>query len=108
MSFLAHLLQKEDQKYGTIGVAMSALLVILPKIGRKRFGKDPNVNQMTKGIFKLRLSLLKYVTTYDPDIILRYIDSLTHDKFLLLELSTKMLCTLLCLISGQHVQSLQA
>ena len=86
---------------------MSALLVILPKIGRKRFGKDPNV-KMTKGIFKLRLSLLKYVTTYDPDIILRYIDSLTHDKFLLLELSTKMLCTLLCLISGQHVQSLQA
>ena len=87
---------------------MSALLAILPKIGRKRFGKDPNVNQMIKGIFKLRLSLLKYVTTYDPDIILRYIDSLTHDKFLLLELSTKMLCTLLCLISGQHVQSLQA
>ena len=63
---------------------------------------------MIRGIFKLRPSFPKYVTTYDPDIILRYIDSLPHDRFLLLELLTKNLCTLLCLLSGQRVQSLQA
>ena len=35
------------------------------------------------------------------------IDSLRHDKFLLLELLTKKLCILRCLLSGQRVQSLQ-
>ena len=63
---------------------------------------------MIKGIFKLRPSLPKYVTTYDPYIILRYIDSLPHDKFLLLELLTKKLLTLLCLLSEERLQSLQA
>ena len=62
---------------------------------------------MVKGIFKLRPSLPKYVTTCDSDMILRYIDSLPHNKFLLLELLAKKLFTLLCLLSGQRVQSLQ-
>ena len=88
MSILVHLFHKEDQKYGVIALARSALSVILPKIGGKTF-QDSNVSQMIKGSFKLRPSLPKYVTTYDPDIMLRYIDSLPHDNFLLLELLTK-------------------
>ena len=44
---------------------------------------------MIKGIFKLRPSLPKYITTYDPNIMLRYIDSLPHDNFLLMKLLTK-------------------
>ena len=113
-SFLAHLFHKEDQKYGAITVARSALSAILPKIGGKTFGQNPNVSRMIKRIFKLRPSLPKYVTTYDPDIILRYIERLPHDEFLLLEKSRKKkvlrkkLCILLCLLSGQHVHSLQA
>ena len=108
MSFLAHLFHKEDQKYGAIAVARSALSAILPEIEGKTFGQDPNVSRMIKGMFNLRPSLTKYVTTYDRDIIRRYKDSLTNDKFLLLELSTKKLFTLLCLLCGQRVQSLQA
>ena len=63
---------------------------------------------MIKGIFKLRPSLPKYVTTNHPYITLRYIDSLPHDKFLLLELLTKKLLTLLCLLSEERLQCLQA
>ena len=88
MPILVHLFHKEDQKYSVIALARSALSVILPKIGGKTFDQDSNVSRMIKGRFKLRPSLPKYVTTYDPDIILRYIDSLPHDKFLLLELLT--------------------
>ena len=87
MSFLAHLFHKEDQKYGSIAVESSALWVISPKIRGKTFGRDPNVRRIIKGIFNLRSSLPKYVTTYDLDIIIRYVDSLPHDTFLLLELS---------------------
>ena len=108
MLFSAHLFHKEDQKYGAIAVARSALSAILPEIEGKTFGQDPNVSRMIKGMFNLRPSLTKYVTTYDRDIIRRYKDSLTNDKFLLLELSTKKLFTLLCLLCGQRVQSLQA
>ena len=86
---LAHLFHKEDQKYGAITVARSALSTILPKIRRKTFGQDLNVSRMIKGIFKLRPSLPKYITTYDPNIMLRYIDSLPHDNFLLMKLLTK-------------------
>ena len=47
---------------------------------------------MIKRYFKLRLSLPKYVNSYDSDIILRYLDSLPHSKFMLFELMTKKLC----------------
>ena len=40
---------------------------------------------MVKGIFKLTPSFPKYVTKCDSDIILRYIEYLPHNKFLLLE-----------------------
>ena len=89
MLFLAHLFHKEDQKHGATAAARSPLSAILSKIGGKLFDQDPSVSQMIKVILKLRLSLPKYVITYDPDIILRYIGSLPHDKFLLLELLTK-------------------
>ena len=108
MLFLAHLFHKEGQKHGATAAARSPLSAILSKIGGKLFDQDPSVSQMIKVILKLRLSLPKYVITYDPDIILRYIDSLPHDKFLLLELLTKKLGILLCLLSWQRVQSSQA
>ena len=107
VSFFAHLFNKEDQKYGAMAVARSALSAILPKIGGKTFGQEPNVSQMRHFQGETITSQAKYVTAYDPDIILRYIDSLPHDTFLLLELLIKKLCTLLCLLSG-GVQSLQA
>ena len=66
---------------------MAQLQLKALKIRGKNFGQDPNVCRIIKGIFNLRSSLPKYVTTYDLDIIVRYVDSLPHDTFLLLELS---------------------
>ena len=106
MSFLSDLFHKEGRKYGVIAVARSALSTILPKKEGKTFGKDPDVSRMIKGVFKLRPSLPKYVSTYDPEVILRYITSLPPNKDLLLEMLTKKLCTLLCLLSGQRSQSM--
>ena len=107
MSFLADLFYKENQKYGLIAVARSALSTILPRKEGKTFGKDETVSRMIRGIFKLRPSLPKYVSTYDPDVILRYISNLPSNRELMLEMLTKKLCTLLCLLSGQRAQSIQ-
>lgn len=63
---------------------------------------------MIKGIYKLRPSLGQYVVTYDPEVVLKYISILLPNRKLMLEMLKKKLCTLLCLLSGQRSQSLQA
>ena len=63
---------------------------------------------MIRGICKVRLSIGRYVVTYDPDVLLRYIRSLPRSKEVMLEMLTKKLCTLLCLFSEQRSQPLQA
>ena len=75
MSFLSKMFYEEKRKYCTIAVARSALSAILPNINGLTFGKDNYVSSMIKGILKLRPSLPKYVVTYDPNIILQYMDS---------------------------------
>ena len=105
LQFLAHLFE-EGNNYGSIAVARSALSAILPRKGDFTFGKDKIVSQLLKGIFKLRPSLPKYTSTYDPDIILDYINELPANNQLNLELLTKKLVTLLALLSGQRCQSI--
>ena len=97
MAFLSELFHIDKGNYGVIAVARSALSAILPKQGNATFGKDSNVSRMLRGIFKLRPSFPKHVVTYDPNIVLKYMDSLPTNKDLSLELLTKKLSFL----SGQ-------
>ena len=92
--------------YGVIAVARSTLSAILSKQDNVTFGKDSNVSHMLRGIFKLKLSLSKHVVTYDPNIVLKYMDSLPTNKDLSLELLTKKLCTLFCFLNDQRSQSI--
>ena len=124
MSFLSNMFYEEKEKYETIAVAHSALSAILSKFNGQTFGKDKCVSRMIKGIFKLRLSLPKYIVTYDPDIILQYMDSLPTNNLLSMglltkrslptnnllsmDLLTKKLCTLVCLLSGQRSQTISS
>ena len=61
---------------------------------------------MLRGIFKLRPSIPKHVVTYDPNIMLKYIDSLPINKDLSSELLIKKLYALLYFLSGQRSQSI--
>ena len=106
MSFLADVFHKQNCNYGVIAVARSALSVILLLKEGKRFGECRKASKMLKGIFKLRPAFSKYTVIYDPDIILRYMDTLLNNSSLLLEDLTKKLCTLLCLLSGQRCQTI--
>lgn len=108
MSFLSYLFYHENQKHGVIAVARSALSALLPIRDGETFGKHRNVSKLIKGIFKLRPTLPKYTVTYDPDIVLSYINNLPENSQLLLEMLTKKLCVLLCLLSGQRCQSIAA
>ena len=72
------------------------------------FGKNEEVSRLLKGIFKLRPSFPRYTVIYDPDIILEYIDRLPMNEHLDLEMLTKKMATLLCLLSAQRVQTIGA
>ena len=48
MSFLSDMFYEEKGKYGTIAVAHSALLAILPIINGQTFGKNESVSRMIK------------------------------------------------------------
>ena len=93
-------------KHDVIAVARSALYAIFPKQGSVTFGKDSSVNRMLRGIFKLRPSFPKHVVAYDPNIVLKYMDSLPTNKDYSLGFLTKKLCTLLCFLIGQRSQSI--
>ena len=106
MSVLASLLHKKNCNYGVIAVARSVLSAILLLKEGKRFGECQKVSKMLKGIFKLRPAFPKYTVIYDPDIILRHMDTVPNNSSLLLEDLPKKLCTLLCLLSGQRCQTI--
>ena len=106
MTFLSELFHNDKGNYGVIAVARLVLSAVLPKQDNVTFGKDSNVSRMLRGIFKLRPFLPKHIVTYDPNIVLKYMDSLPTNKDLSLELLTKKLCTLLCFLSGQQSQSI--
>ena len=108
MSFLSDMFYEEKGKYGTIAVARSAISAILLKINRQTFGKDERVSRIIKGILKLGPSLPKYTVAYDPDIILQYMNSLPANNLLSMDLFTKKLCTLLCLLIGQRSQTISS
>ena len=70
------------------------------------FGKDPLVGRTIKGMFRERPSLPRHTVVFDTDVILKYINSLPPNDQLSLELLTKKLVTLLCILSGQRAQSI--
>ena len=106
MAFLSELFHNGRRYCGVIAVAWSVISANLPKQGNVTFGKDSIASRMLREIFKLRPSLPKHVVIYEPNIVLKYMDSLPTNKDLTLELLTKKLCTLLCFISGQRSQSI--
>ena len=105
IDFLSQL-YKEGAKYGYIAAARSALSAVLPKEEGVAFGKDPNVTKFLKGVFRLKPQLPRYTEIYDPDVILKFLETLPENKHLMMEMLVKKLATLLMLLSGQRGQTI--
>lgn len=88
--------------YGSINTIRLALsLVISPEIGN-----DPKIKRFCKGVFRLRPSKPKYNVTWNPESVLKYLETLyPHTNISLTELCQK-LTTLLALITAHRVQTL--
>lgn len=87
--------------YGTINSHRSALSLLIGN----NLALDECVKRLLKGIFKLRPSLPKYSSTWDPQIVLNHISEWVPHSQLNLEKLTKKLVALLSLCTAHRVQT---
>ena len=98
-------LYKSGVQYSGIGTARSALsgFLSLCSEGRIDVGNSVLVKKFMRGVFNKRPALPKYIATWNPDQVLKYLESL-GSELTLLQLSQKV-CILLLLLTGQRGQS---
>lgn len=100
MTFLQYTSEKYNYKYGAINSNRSALNLILIN----DIGSDPLIKRFMKGMARLRPAQPKYGSTWDPEVLLSYIEQLPED--LDLNLLSHKLITLLTLVTGERLQTL--
>ena len=99
-------LYKSGVQYSGIGTARSALsgFLTLCSEGQVDIGNSVLVKKFMRGVFNKRPALPKYRTTWNPDIVLNHLSSLSSN-LTLLQLSQKV-CMLLLLLTGQRGRSI--
>lgn len=103
LQFLQRQLElKPSARYGTFNSHRSALSLLL--------GTDVVDNSMVRrflnGVFRLRPSQRRYSSTWDPKIVLDYMDNLEPNEDLSIQLLTQKLATLLMLITAHRLKTL--
>ena len=85
--------------------ARSALSTVIITGNKETFGKQPIVCRLLKGMFRERPSFPRYTVTYDADIVLKHLSTISLENITLKKLSYKV-ATLLCFLTGQRDQSI--
>ena len=106
MEFLTDLF-KTGVGYSTINTAKSALAAVVVLPGGMSLGKHPVVTRFMKGVFEQRPSLPRYCATWDASLVLTHLGSFALNDTTLKQLTHK-LTVLLCLLTGQRLQTLVA
>lgn len=105
LDFLTELFDN-GSSYSTINTARSALSTLILVDGRTNFGSHPLVVRFMKGIFNVRPPVARYTETWDVNIVLKFVLTLSPVKDLSTKQLTLKLCILMALISGQRSQTL--
>lgn len=92
----------EGSSFGTMNSHRSALSLLLGG----EVSTDVRIKRLLKGAFKLRPSVPKYTTTWDPQMVLSNISNWFPNENLSIEKITKKLVTLLALCTAHRVQTL--
>ncbi|CAC5410279.1 unnamed protein product [Mytilus coruscus] len=74
----------------------------------KTVGQWPLVKRFLKGIFNLKPSLPRYQRTWDVEVVLKYLKTLTPVYMLSLRVLSYKLVTLLLLLTGQRLQTIHS
>ena len=95
----------QELGYSTINTERSALSTFIVSEG-KPVGRHPLVIRFLKGLFLLRLALLRNTVTWDTDVVLCCLKTISPVKALLLKCFIFKLATLLAFLPGQRAQTL--
>lgn len=96
------ILYNTGAQYGSLNTCRSALSLVIGE----HVGLDQNVKRFFKGIFRSRPPKPKYDTSWDPSLVLKFLEELYPNETLSLEMITKKLATLLTLVTAHRVQTL--
>lgn len=105
LDFLTELFE-EGLSYSTVNTARCALSSLLLPVDNVTFGCQIVVIRFMKGVFNLRPPVSRYCATWDVDIVLRFLRTLSPVKELSFKDVTLKLVMLMALISAQRVQTL--
>ena len=106
VEFHVDLFHKTTLRYSAMGTSRSALSSILQMENRHRFGKNPMVSRLLKGIFHRRPALPKYTVQWDVEVVFRFIMKRSSEGDNSLRFHVMKLAILLCILSSQRTQSL--
>ena len=96
----------EGLSYSAINMAHSALSSLI-SINHKPVGSHPLVIHFLKGVFNTRPTLPQTNVTWDPQVVLDYLQTLSPTKQLSLKRLTLKMVMLLWSVTGQRGQSIQ-
>jgi hypothetical protein len=100
------LLVGEGLGYSALNTARSALSAILILPSGDNFGSSPDVKLFMRGAFNQKPPTPKYVSTWDPAVVLSFLETWSPAQDLSLEKLTLKLIVLILLITGQRLQTI--
>ena len=105
IDFLTYL-HYQGYSYSGINTAKSALMSLVTVNNSSSWSLDPDLNRFIKGIYNIKPPLPKYSSTWDVDIVLRFLSNwMPLSDSTLKELTLKAV-TLVALVSGNRAQSI--
>jgi len=103
ISFLQSL-HDNGASYSALNSARSAISLISDS--KDAIGEDAVIKRFMKGAFRRKPQLPKYKISWDPQVVLTYLENIYPHDSVSLETLSKKLATLLALATGQRVQTL--
>jgi integrase len=105
LSFLQTLVD-EGLGYSVLNTARSALSAVIVLPTGISFGSNNDVKLFMKGVFNLKPTVPKYVSTWDPSKVLCFLETWTPASELSFDKLTMKLLVLILLVTGQRPQVL--
>lgn len=97
--FFQNLLTTTNNKFGSFNSHRAALSLLTSR----NLGEDIHIKRFMKGIFRLRPPRPKYNCTWDPQVVLHFLEKTTDTS---LKMLSYKLTTLLTLATGQRLQTI--
>lgn len=100
-----HFLTEKHKKnigFNALNTARSALALLI----NEKIGSDAQIKRFFRGLFRIKPALRRYVNTWDPSIVLRFLTNWKNNEELDLVKLSKKVVTLLALATAQRVQTL--